>query len=67
MHNLGRKNSQARNYNFDRKKDVYLKNSEKVSFDLTKEICEKDEWNLDSFNERQAQMIENSKKLWKIK
>ncbi|MBF2091225.1 HNH endonuclease, partial [Flavobacterium psychrophilum] len=63
----GRKNSQAQNYNFDKKKDVYLKNSEKVSFDLTKEICEKSEWNLDNFNKRQNQMIENSRKLWEIK
>lgn len=62
----GRKNSQAQNYNFEKKKDVYLKNSEKVSFDLTKEICENDEWNIENLNSRHTQMIDNAKLLWKI-
>ena len=62
----GRKNSQAQNYNFDKKKEIYLKNSEKVSFDLTKEVCEKEEWNLENLKSRQTELLNNAKKLWEI-
>ncbi|MFB9119657.1 DUF262 domain-containing protein [Bergeyella porcorum] len=62
----GKKNSQAQNYNFDRKKDIYFKKNEKVSFDLTKEILAEDEWTLDKINERQNKLIESAKRLWNI-
>ncbi len=62
----GRKNAQAQNYNFDRKKDIYLKNYEKVSFDITKEICSEKEWNLSKIQERQKRMIECAEKIWTL-
>jgi hypothetical protein len=53
----GRKNSAAQNYNFDAKKEVYLKKHKKVSFDMTKDICALQEWNKDLFNERQKNYV----------
>jgi len=53
----GRKNSAAQNFNFLRKKDVYLKKLKKVSFDMTKEICTLDEWNKAELEKRQKQYV----------
>ncbi|NES95455.1 MAG: HNH endonuclease [Desertifilum sp. SIO1I2] len=36
----GTKNSEAQNSSFDKKKEVYEKNNKKVSFDITKGICD---------------------------
>lgn len=63
----GKKNSQAQNYSFDRKKEIYIRTNEVTSFDLTKEVCNTVEWNLDIISKRQREMIEFSKNLWEIK
>lgn len=63
----GRKNSQAQNYSFDRKKEIYTRKNETTSFDLTKEVCDTDEWNLEIIQKRQNELIEFAKKLWEIK
>lgn len=63
----GRKNSQAQNYSFDRKKDIYIRKNETTSFDLTKEVCDTVEWNLDVIQKRQIELIEFAEKLWEIK
>ena len=62
----GRKNSQAQNYSFDRKKEIYLKKNEATSFDLTKKICYIDEWGKDEITNRQGDMILLAKTIWKI-
>ena len=41
----GRKNSRAQYYSFDKKKTIYNEMNKTVSFDLTKEVCNLDEWN----------------------
>jgi uncharacterized protein with ParB-like and HNH nuclease domain len=63
----GRKNSQAQNYSFDRKKEIYIRKNETTSFDLTKEVCDTEEWTLDVIKKRQSELIEFAKKLWEIK
>jgi uncharacterized protein with ParB-like and HNH nuclease domain len=63
----GRKNSQAQNYSFDRKKEIYTRKNETTSFDLTKEVCDTEEWTLDVIKNRQSELIEFAKKLWEIK
>jgi len=62
----GRKNSQAQNYSFDRKKEIYIRKNEATSFDLTKEVCDMKEWTLEILNNRQAELLEFAKVLWKI-
>ena len=63
----GRKNSQAQNYSFDRKKEIYTRKNETTSFDLTKEVCDTEEWTLEVIKNRQSELIEFAKKLWEIK
>ena len=63
----GRKNSQAQNYSFDRKKEIYMRKNETTSFDLTKEVCDTAEWNIEVIQKRQMELIEFAKKLWEIK
>jgi uncharacterized protein with ParB-like and HNH nuclease domain len=54
----GRKNSAAQNFDFLKKKDVYLNRLKKVSFDITKEICELNEWNKIELEKRQKRYVE---------
>jgi uncharacterized protein with ParB-like and HNH nuclease domain len=62
----GKKNSKAQYYDFPKKKAIYLKRNEKVSFDLTKEICEEADWTIAEIEKRQKRLIEVAEKLWKI-
>jgi len=54
----GKKNSAAQNFDFLKKKDVYLNRLKKVSFDITKEICELNEWNKIELEKRQKKYVE---------
>jgi uncharacterized protein with ParB-like and HNH nuclease domain len=60
----GRKNSSAQYYSFPKKKEVYLKASAKVSFDITKEVCYEDDWNIQAIEKRQDKFIKKAKELW---
>jgi hypothetical protein len=62
----GNKNSAAQYYEFPRKKQVYEKKNQKVSFDLTKEICKEDAWNVDTLQHRQDRLIALARKTWEI-
>ena len=53
----GRKNSAAQNFDFLRKKDIYLKKLKKVSFDITKDICVLSDWNKIELEKRQKQYV----------
>lgn len=62
----GRKNYRAQYYSFDRKKKIYNERNNKVSFDLTKEICEVDDWHLPVLEERHNKLMELSREIWTI-
>lgn len=62
----GKKNTKAQYYDFSKKKDIYLKRNEKVSFDMTKEICNEADWGLAQIETRQKRLIELAEKMWKI-
>ncbi len=62
----GRKNSAAQYYSFDKKKDVYLKRDMKVSFDLTKEVCNESDWTLAIVKARQEKLLNKAKEIWNI-
>lgn len=62
----GTKNSKAGNMSFDKKKMIYGAQNNKVSFDITKGLCEYAEWNLDSLQDRHKFLIEMAKKIWVI-
>ena len=55
------KNVQAKNYEFDKKKDVYLnKNNVASSFKLTKDICDYQVWNTESLKNRKRLMLQKT-------
>ncbi|HEX3890436.1 MAG TPA: HNH endonuclease family protein [Verrucomicrobiae bacterium] len=62
----GKKNSKAQYFAFPKKKEIYLKRNEKVSFDMMKEICNEAEWKIEQIETRQKRFLEVAEKLWKI-
>jgi hypothetical protein len=62
----GSKNSQAQYDSFPNKKKVYEQRNKKVSFDMTKAVCQIEDWNEAIIQERQNRMVEQAWSLWKI-
>jgi hypothetical protein len=62
----GRKNYKAQYYAFDQKKKIYADRNQKVSFDLTKEICDKPEWNVDVIKLRHQTLLRLAEHTWTI-
>jgi uncharacterized protein with ParB-like and HNH nuclease domain len=62
----GRKNSAAQNYSFDKKKDIYKNRGGKVSFELTKEVCNEDDWTVNTIEARQDKLIRKALEIWSI-
>jgi uncharacterized protein with ParB-like and HNH nuclease domain len=62
----GAKNSEAQNSSFDKKKEVYGRNNKKVSFDITKDLCDYSEWNIASVSERHQTLVTMAKSIWMI-
>ena len=62
----GKKNTKAQYFAFPKKKEIYLKRNEKVSFDMTKEICDEADWKPEQIEARQKRLLEIAEKLWKI-
>ena len=62
----GRKNSAAQNYDFDKKVKIFKERDKKVSFDLTKAVCEQSEWTLAVIQDRQTKLVEQAKGIWNI-
>lgn len=62
----GSKNYKAQYYGFDRKKKIYTDRNNKVSFDLTKEICEEDDWTPIVIKNRQERLLKLAESTWLI-
>lgn len=63
---MGRKNYQAQNWDFERKKSYYSTKNSKVSFDTTKPILTKPNWTLAEIEERQDIMMVSAKRIWNL-
>lgn len=63
----GHKNSEAQNSDFPRKKLIYKKLNNRVSFDITKDVYEKDVWNISTIQERHKKLKDLMIKLWSTK
>jgi len=62
-----KKNAQAQNYEFDKKKDGYFKTNKGVSpFALTTQVLHKAEWTPAIINQRQAELLQKLKTLWRL-
>jgi hypothetical protein len=62
----GHKNYRAQYYDFERKKRIYLERNQRVSFDLTKQVCEESEWTVDLVKRRHQMLIERARETWAI-
>jgi len=62
----GSKNSNAQNSDFDKKKVVFNERNKKVSFDLTKEVCQKSNWSPLIIKNRHEELVDEAIKIWKI-
>jgi uncharacterized protein with ParB-like and HNH nuclease domain len=62
----GAKNSEAQNSSFDKKKEVYIKNSKRVSFDITKNLCDYSEWDIPSLVKRHKLLVDMARSIWII-
>jgi len=62
----GHKNHKAQYYDFDRKKKIYSDRNKKVSFDLTKELCDESDWTLERIRARQDRLLGLAKSIWTI-
>ena len=60
------KNSQALNYDFDRKKTAYFQRGGVVTFALTTQVVAESEWTPHVLQKRQRQLINALKKEWRL-
>jgi len=62
-----KKNTQAQNYDFDKKKEGYFTTRKGVSpFALTTQVLQKTEWTPAIINQRQNELLQNLKTLWRL-
>ncbi len=73
LHRLGnlallsrRKNSQAQNFEFERKKKEYFQRKGVAPFALTTQVLNQQEWTRDVVMERQEQLVEKLKEVWDL-
>ena len=75
IHRLGnlvllsrRKNSQAKNYDFDKKKKTYFTTDKGISspFVLTTQVLREEEWTPAVIERRQKQLIDVLKQVWRL-
>lgn len=62
----GIKNYKAKFYSFDRKKEVFSRKNDKVSFDTTKAILAMPEWTPAHLVERQVELIGRAVRIWSV-
>ena len=62
----GTKNSSAQHHSFPKKLESYARHNKKVSFDLTKEICDLDDWTENSIKKRQERLVNQCLSLWSV-
>lgn len=62
-----KKNAQAQNYDFDKKKEGYFATSKGVSpFALTTQVLQKTEWTPAIINQRQKELLQKLRTLWRL-
>jgi len=62
----GRKNYRAQHFSFDRKKNIYQEKLKRVSFDITKEICDQGEWTVKAIEDRHRKLLQLAQDTWFI-
>lgn len=73
VHRLGnlallsrRKNSSARNYEFNKKKTAYFTKGGVSSFALTTQVLQHDSWTIEVMSQRQRTLLDKLEKAWRL-
>lgn len=73
VHRLGnlvllsrKKNSAARNYDFEEKKSKYFKEGNKTIFPLTIDVVNQEQWTIKQVKDKQEKYVKKLTELWKI-
>ena len=73
LHKLGNltllprgKNSAARDHDFNRKKVAYREGNKESGFELTKEVCEAEQWDMKTIKERHSRLKRKLVVLWSV-
>lgn len=62
-----KKNAEAQNYDFDKKKEKYFATKKGVSpFVLTTQVLQRAEWTPAIVNQRQQELLQRLKTLWRL-
>lgn len=61
-----RKNSQAQNFDFERKKREYFQRQGISPFAITTEVLNEKEWSLEALEERQKRLMETLSRVWRL-
>lgn len=62
-----KKNAEAQNYDFDKKKEKYFISNKGISpFALTSQVLQQSEWTPDVINQRQVSSLQSLRKLWRL-
>lgn len=61
-----RKNSQAGNFDFERKKSEYFQKGKVAVFAITTQVCAESEWTPETLEKRQAYLIDLLKEEWRL-
>lgn len=62
----GSKNSEAQNSDFIKKKTIYEKLNNRSSFDITRDLCREDDWNLERLKTRHQRLKQLIEAVWLI-
>jgi uncharacterized protein with ParB-like and HNH nuclease domain len=62
-----RKNSQAKNYEFKRKKEEYFQRKGVSAFALTTQVLNETEWTPEIVEERQKELVDKLKEVWNLR
>lgn len=60
----GTKNSEAQHFDFYKKKNIYEKLNNKSAFDLTRDVCKKEDWNPNEIKYRHLSLKAQLMDLW---
>lgn len=62
----GRMNATARNAAFPKKKEVYLAKNKQTPFQITRELCDLEDWDMEALRARHETLKAEIKNLWRV-
>jgi hypothetical protein len=61
-----RKNSQAQNFDFERKKSEYFQRNGVAPFAITTQVINEEKWTPEILEDRQQRLLETLRRVWRL-